>query len=76
MLMAFKLPALPPSVNKMYKINYRTKEMYKDKSVAEFRRKVWIHIPSIKPPVDRLKITIQYHGKFINKSNGKTKKRD
>ncbi len=36
-----------------------------------------MHIPPItfKPEV-RLKVEVEYHGQFINKGNGKTKRRD
>jgi len=75
MLMAFKLPALPPSVNQMYKINYRTKQMYLDKSVTDFKNKVYPLIPALKPPVERLRIEVEYYGRFLNK-NGTIKRKD
>ena len=46
----FILPALPPSLNSIYKINYISKQVYLDKSVKEFKSIVYPLIPQIKIP--------------------------
>ena len=73
----FRIPALPPSVNRMYKINYRTKQCYLDKSVQEFKHKAIHNIPHFMVSKNaRLELLVEYHGKFINKGDGKPKRRD
>lgn len=72
----FKVPLLPPSVNAMYKINYRTKQCYLDDSVRTFKNQAILFIPPFKiEPQDRIILTLEYHGKFYN-NDGTIKKRD
>ena len=75
--MEFKIPAIPPSVNQHLKINYRRRCVYLDPAVKKFKVIASMHIPPItfKPDV-KLKVEVEYHGQFINKSNKKTKRRD
>ena len=74
----FKLPAIPPSVNAMYKINYRTKSVYLDESVRAFKNNVFSFIPPIGQIDDqkKLEVFVEYHGIFLNKSDGRTKRKD
>jgi len=72
----FKIPALPPSVNRMYKISYRTKQCYLDESVRTFKQIAYPFIPPIKLKKDSLlKVQIEYHGKFYN-ADKSVKRRD
>lgn len=73
----FILPALPPSLNSIYKINYISKQVYLDKSVKEFKSIVYPLIPQIKIPEGQaLELKIRYYGMFLNKSDGKIKRKD
>ena len=75
-LTTFKIPALPPSINQMYKINYRTKQCYLDESVRKFKRDAIIFIPPVIIDTGiKLRLEVEYHGKFHNK-NGTIKRRD
>lgn len=72
----FKIPHLPPSLNQTYKINYRTKQMYLDKSAVDFKRNAILFIPKIEVDEEGvLEVLVEYHGKFLNK-DGTTKRRD
>jgi len=73
----FKIPAIPPSINQCYKINYRTKSVYLDESVREFKKIAFLYIPKIElSPKKKLRVDIEYHGQFLNKSDGEIKRRD
>lgn len=73
----FKIPAIPPSVNQMYKINYKTRSVYLDPSVRDFKRTAFIHIPPIRlNDGTKLSVDVEYHGQFMNKGDGEIKRRD
>ena len=73
----FKIPAIPPSINQMYKINYRTRSVYLDESVRKFKQIAFPYIPALTfNPESRLKVEVEYHGQFLNKSNNEVKRRD
>ena len=60
----------------MYKINYRRKCLYLDESVREFKRIAVPFIPPFKTDAKtKLKVSVEYHGKFLNK-DGSIKRRD
>lgn len=60
----------------MYKINYRTKRCYLDESVRAFKRIAVPFIPPIKTDdTNKLKVSVEYHGKFLNK-DGTIKRKD
>jgi Holliday junction resolvase RusA-like endonuclease len=72
----FKIPALPPSINQMYKLNFKTKQVYLDESVREFKNKAIFYIPNFKiNPQEKVILVVEYHGKFYNK-DGTIKRRD
>lgn len=72
----FKVPLLPPSVNQMYKINYRTKQCYLDESVRTFKNQAILFIPPFKiEPQEKIILILEYHGKFFN-NDGTIKRRD
>lgn len=72
----FKIPLLPPSVNHIYKINYRTKSMYMDKTARSFKNTAIFYVPHI-DLIDNviLKMEVEYHGKFMN-NDGTVKRKD
>ena len=75
--MQFKIPAIPPSVNQMYKINYKTKSVYLDESVREFKKVAFLYTPNLSFTLNsKLKVEVEYHGQFLNKCDGETKRRD
>jgi Holliday junction resolvase RusA-like endonuclease len=72
----FKVPLLPPSVNQMYKINYKTKQCYLDESVRTFKNQAIFFIPRFElKPQDKVILIFEYHGKFFN-NDGTIKKKD
>jgi hypothetical protein len=73
----FRIPAIPPSVNNMYKLNFRTKSVYLDDSVCKFKSVAIPHIPPLRfKEGSRLNVEVEYHGQFLNKGDGETKRRD
>ena len=77
MIKQFKIPSIPPSVNQMYKINYKTKSVYLDESVREFKKIAFLYIPNIQiADNSKLRVNVEYHGQFFNKGNGEVKRRD
>ena len=73
----FKIPALPPSMNQIYKINYKTKSVYLDESVRDFKKIAVLYIPPLQfKPNKKLKVDVEYHGQFLNKGDGEIKRRD
>ena len=61
----------------MYKINYRTKQVYTDEAVRKFKNLAVRYIPPITYPIEtKLKVEVEYHGQFHNKSDNKIKRRD
>lgn len=76
-LAQFSIPAIPPSVNEMYKINYIRKYVYADQSVVDFKNIAMKHIPQL--PIKngiKLLVEVEYHGRFLNKTDGLFKRRD
>jgi Holliday junction resolvase RusA-like endonuclease len=72
----FTIPALPPSLNRSHKVNFRSKRVYLDQSARDFKMVSSCHIPAVElSSEDRLRICVEYHGKFLNK-DGTTKRKD
>ena len=73
---SFKIPGCPPSLNATYKVNYRTKCVYLDESVRNYKNQAILFIPPFKiEPQEKVILTLEYHGKFYN-NDGTIKRRD
>ena len=73
----FKIPILPQSVNSLYKVNYRTRQVYLSDEGRQFKTTAKLYIPQIKlkkklPIID---IKIKYFGKWHCK-NGSVRRAD
>jgi Holliday junction resolvase RusA-like endonuclease len=72
----WKIPLLPPSMNKLYAINYRTRSVYMTPEAREFKTKMKLFITSM--PIDstkKLSLKLDVHTDWYFK-NGKPKKSD
>jgi len=73
----FKIPLLPPSVNHSLIPLWYQKRLIPHKDVVKFKREAKGYMPPMVFKVDKLlKIDIEYHGQFYNKSNGRVKMKD
>ena len=73
----FKIPMLPQSVNSLYKVNYRTRQIYLSEEGRRFKNTAKMFIPKIKfssekPVID---IRIKYFGNWYCK-NGNVRRVD
>lgn len=72
----WRIPLLPPSMNKLYAINYRTRSVYMTPEAREFKSKMKLFITSM--PIDlekKLSLKLDVHTDWYFK-NGKLKKSD
>ena len=73
--LSFKLP-IPPSMNSIYGINYRTKQVYLTNDARYWKSKAKLIIPNFKcTHNDKLNMTLTFNGEWICK-NGSIKKKD
>ncbi|MFC1808859.1 RusA family crossover junction endodeoxyribonuclease [Candidatus Omnitrophota bacterium] len=76
MEITFKIPALPPSMNQMYKINYHTRQCYLDEKAREFKRTASMYTPFISvSDQEKILVDVEYHGNWFTKA-GKIRRKD
>ncbi len=69
----FTVPLIPPSYNKVFKINHRLRQIYLTPAARKFKDMVKLHMPFWNLPVNKIfifDIKIEYYSKwkFKNKS--------
>ena len=75
--MQFKIPALPPSDNVLYGINYRKRCKYMTREGREFAMLVKKSTPPFSFKEQQpLIVSVEFHGAWYNKGNKKIKKKD
>jgi len=72
----FKIPSLPSSMNKMYQINYNTRQVFMAPDVRVWKSKAKLFMPVWKIEEDWIyKMSLTFSGNFLFK-NGKVRKID
>jgi len=73
---SWKIPMVPPSMNKLYAINYRTKSVYMTKEARDFKTKVKMFMTSmLVSSTDRFNLQLDVHTNWLCK-NGAIRKAD
>jgi len=72
----FKIPALPPSLNQVYKINYVRRQCYMDDSARKFKATAKMFTPVLKyVEGTKLLVSVKYLGNWHN-LDGSIKRKD
>lgn len=78
-ILEFTVPAVPPSYNESFKINFRAKQIYLSQEAKEFKKLLMLHVPMIDEkdfkPNSTLSIDLIFYDNWYYK-NGNMRKKD
>lgn len=74
-MLEFRIPALPPSINQVYKVAYHQRRVYKSKEATDFEYLCQLTAPKTFPLAKKIKCEIEFHGIWHYK-NGNIRRKD